>query len=92
MAYFYSCKNFPLILKDISKQLISSLSAHILNIFLALILENLVEEGDGCLWYLVNLTVDTTFGVFLCFIFISIIEMFALRNGIDVLRSGEYWP
>lgn len=55
-------------------------------------LENMVEDGDGCLWYLVNLTVDTTLGVLFCFIFHSIIEAFALRNGIDVLRSGEYWP
>jgi len=44
----------------------------------------MVKRGDGCIWYFVNLAMDTTFGIFLCWAFHKVIERFAVKNQIEV--------
>ncbi|CDW87782.1 UNKNOWN [Stylonychia lemnae] len=70
---------------DISKQGFSAFLAHCLNLFLAVVLQQLAKRGDGCIWYFVNLSMDTTFGIFLCWAFHKVIDRVA------VLKSGVYY-
>jgi hypothetical protein len=35
------------------------------------------NDTDQCIWYFVNILVDTTFGVFLCYCFMIIIDRIA---------------
>ncbi len=64
----------------------SALLVHILNLFLAVALMNLVKRGDGCIWYFVTLIIDTTLGITLCYLFHKAIERVAIKNEIEVTR------
>ena len=44
----------------------------------------MVKRGDACIWYFVNLIMDTTFGITLCYLFHKGIEKVAYKNEIDV--------
>jgi hypothetical protein len=45
----------------------------------------MVKRGDACIWYFVNLIMDTTIGITLCYLFHKAIEKFAYKNEIDVI-------
>ena len=69
---------------DATKQALSSGMAHGINLFLAILLGHFAKAKDDCLWYFVNITIDTTVGVFLCFLLLKGIEKIALSAGLDV--------
>jgi len=77
-------------IQDVSKQGISSLLLHFLNLFLAVLISKQNDE-DACVWYLVNILLDTSLGVVLEYIFIRLMEVLARKFEIEVLISGCYY-
>ena len=75
---------------DIWKQLFTAGFAHFLNLVLAVYLQDLTREGNGCVWYLVTLLCDTTLGVFFAYVFFKIVDETAIKFDIEVLKSGVY--
>lgn len=74
-----------------SKQILSALLAHCVNLFLAVLLQELVKRGDGCTWYFVNLVMDVSMGVTLSYCMHQVIEYIATKHDIDGLKSGVYF-
>jgi hypothetical protein len=75
---------------DINKQLGASLYAHFLNMALAAYLKILTNSGNGCVWYLLNHSLDCTFGLVICYWLHKSLDNYAVRNNIEVLKSGVY--
>lgn len=75
---------------DIWKQLGTSLLAHFLNVFLSVYLEESTNSGNGCVWYFMNFLLDSIFGLVLAYIFFKIVDHYALKYNIEVLKSGVY--
>ena len=75
---------------DIWKQLLTALFAHFLNLILAVYLEDLTHEGNGCVWYLVTMLLDTSLGMLFAYILFKIVDEIAIKFGIEVLKSGVY--
>lgn len=72
-------------MKDVSKQGFSSCVAHLINLLLAVMLtEGGTSKADQCIWYFINITVDTSFGVTLIYICMAFIEMLAKSYDIKV--------
>jgi len=61
-----------------------------MNLLLAMLLAGAVTEADGCDWYFISLFVDVFVGVFLCYVILKTIEVFAAKNGIEFLNTGVY--
>ena len=74
---------------DTSKQAFSSTLAHLLNMFLAMLLSH-HNESDNWEWYFINITVDVILGVFLWYYILMLIETIALRYHISALNTGNY--
>eukprot|EP00744_Colponema_vietnamica_P010822 GILI01015251.1.p1 GENE.GILI01015251.1~~GILI01015251.1.p1 ORF type:complete len:234 (+),score=60.69 GILI01015251.1:211-912(+) len=74
---------------DASKQGISAFVAHLFNLVIAIKL-SAVEQGDPCLWYFINIMIDTTVGVFFCFLIYSLFERIVLAKGMEIFRTGYY--
>jgi hypothetical protein len=70
------CKG--LLIKDISKQGASAFVSHFLNLILAVLLST-NNNADQCVWYFINITIDTTIGVFLCYVLMRFIDSKARR-------------
>lgn len=49
------------------------------------------NEDDACVWYLINILLDCTFGLIFEWIFIRLLEIFARKFEIDELISGCYY-
>ena len=64
---------------DIWKQLLTSLFAHFLNLFLSVYLQELTQEGNGCVWYFMNLFLDTVFGLLIAYCLFRIVDHFAVK-------------
>lgn len=77
-------------LLDISKQGISTFLLHFLNLFLAVTISKENDE-DACVWYMNNILLDTTFGVFVQWILVRLLEVIARRLQVDTLISGCYF-
>jgi len=60
--------------------MLSALLAHVANLFLAVLLQQLAKRGDGCTWYFVNMLMDVTLGLTLCYAIHQQIDNFAVRN------------
>lgn len=69
---------------DIWKQLSTAAFAHFLNLVLAVYLQELTKEGNGCVWYLVTLLLDCALGMLLAYIFFKIVDEIAIKFGIEV--------
>lgn len=77
-------------LMDISKQGVSTLMIHFLNLFLAVTFSK-NSEDDACVWYLDNVLMDTTLGVLYQWILIRCLEILARKLNIEALLSGCYY-
>jgi hypothetical protein len=75
---------------DIWKQLTTSLFAHFLNLFLSVYLQELTQEGNGCVWYFMNLLLDTLFGLMIAYLLFKIVDYVAVTNNIEILKHGVY--
>ena len=57
--------------------------AHFINIFLALLL-SIGNKTDQCVWYFLNILMDTTLGLFLTFILMLIVDKIARCKNMKV--------
>jgi len=89
-AWEYPKRSYKVFLLDISKQAISGLWNHSINLSLAVYLQQAVSRGNGCEWYLVNFLCEILFGVLISYLIHSVVMEFANRNEIIVLQSGVY--
>lgn len=69
--------------KDSSKQMISALLGHILNVLLALELAN-KESSNPCVWYFITFFMDCTLGVFFCYLLMKSCNLIFKRYNIRV--------
>ncbi|KAL1924295.1 uncharacterized protein VTP21DRAFT_7330 [Calcarisporiella thermophila] len=75
---------------DVSKQVIGAGVIHILNIALSYINGEAIKGSNPCVWYFLNILIDTTIGVFILWCIIQGLNQIVLYFGIKDLRSGEY--
>ena len=75
---------------DIWKQFITAGFAHALNLILAVYIQDLTNEGNGCVWYLMTMLLDCSIGMFLAYLLFKIVDEIAIRFGIETLKSGVY--
>lgn len=70
-------RRFGIFLLDSSKQIVGAGAIHVANMLCAMIFAAQLEhhEGDECAWYWVNIMIDTTFGVLVCYLLLKITEM-----------------
>lgn len=74
-------------MKDASKQLVSALVAHLLNVSLAVILSN-EGSNDACIWYFITIMFDTTVGVVICYFLLQIFEFcFSKKKSLKVKQK-----
>ena len=69
---------------DIWKQLTTAAFAHALNVFLSVYVSELTHMGNGCSWYFINLTMDLTVGVCVSYTLFKIVDIVAVKFGIEV--------
>jgi hypothetical protein len=70
----------------VSKQIVSAAIAHFLNVILAFILSK-NNDTDECVWYFVNIFIDTTFGVFICFFLMKLVNNYAREHKLKVKKN-----
>ncbi|KAL1921379.1 uncharacterized protein VTP21DRAFT_11095 [Calcarisporiella thermophila] len=77
---------------DVSKQVIGAGVIHALNIIVSYIKrdQNSGEGSNPCVWYFLNILIDTTIGVFILWCIIQSLNRLVTRIGIEELRSGDY--
>lgn len=76
---------------DTSKQLISQLMAHFINLTISLALSYNDDSADECLWYLTTNILDNTLGVLICIYSLRVIEWSLTRRGRTKYISGNYY-
>ena len=57
---------------------------HFLNLFIAVIMTK-QNEDDACIWYLINILLDTTFGIIFIWILIKAVHSFAHKKNMNVM-------
>lgn len=65
---------------DSSKQLSSAAIAHLMNIIIAIFLSENTEGSDSCVWYLINIFIDSTLGMLICCSLLSFLNYLAEAN------------
>ena len=80
---------WSIFLLDVSKQALSAGLAHTMNLLIATLLTHL-EASTQCVWYFVNITIDTSLGVLLCYLLVQAFEACAKRKGWERVRTGKY--
>lgn len=76
---------------DTSKQLISQLMAHFINLTISIALSYNDDSADECLWYLTTNILDNTLGVLICVYSLRGIEWSLARRGRNKYISGNYY-
>mmetsp|Transcript_13297 Transcript_13297/g.30299 ORF Transcript_13297/g.30299 Transcript_13297/m.30299 type:complete len:254 (-) Transcript_13297:3-764(-) len=76
-------RRFPIFLLDSSKQIVGAGVIHVLNLVAAVVFSAHEEATAGeCAWYWVNIMIDTTFGVLLCYWLLKATEvLFGYESG-----------
>lgn len=77
---------------DVSKQIIGMGFAHIINISIAILINNKYKMADECRWYFLNFFTDTTLGLLLNYIMLKSITTYIRRKEYTELIPGEYLP
>ncbi|KAI9022290.1 vacuolar membrane protein-domain-containing protein [Phycomyces nitens] len=77
---------------DISKQLMGGAVVHALNVIASYFTggNNEGQHSNPCVWYFLNILVDTTLGIGVVWAFIKIVHIFAVRYRLSGLQSGVY--
>ena len=70
--------------------MISAGFGHILNVLLSEYLKIITNSGNGCVWYFMNLWGDVTVGTLLNYAFFELLDHYAVKYGIEELKSGMY--
>ncbi len=76
---------------DTSKQLISQLIAHFINLTISIALTYHDDSADECLWYLTTNILDNSLGVLICVFSLRAIEWSLTRRGRLCYISGNYY-
>ena len=79
---------------DISKQICSALTQHMLNLFLSVLMETIKTKEtkkDECVWYFLNFFLDTSIGILICYLFMKIANIIIEKYDISFLKSGFYF-
>ena len=71
------------------KQAVSSGLAHCLNLLVAVIFDRL-EDYNACVWYFLNIMIDTTFGCLIAILLLKLLEYAVNRFHWTSLRTGSY--
>lgn len=75
---------------DTSKQGVSQLTAHFLNVAISLKLSD-KQTKHQCLWYFATVMLDTTLGMLICVGLLRLIETTLLRGSLSKYQSGNYY-
>ncbi|KTW28778.1 hypothetical protein T552_01408 [Pneumocystis carinii B80] len=89
----YPRRSFRIWFFDVSKQIIGAAVIHILNVFISNIIGfNEREHGfsNPCVWYLLNIMIDTTIGVPILWIVLGFIGRICKFMGCVGTKSGDY--
>jgi hypothetical protein len=89
-AFEYPKRSYRIFLLDISKQAMSGLWCHAMNLYLAVFLQGLSSKGNGCEWYFTNFICEIAFGIVISYLIHSAILYFANKYDILILQSGVY--
>ena len=76
---------------DTSKQLISQVLAHFINLTISLALAYSDSTSDECLWYFITNVLDNTVGVLICVGCLKAVEYFLKRRGKTEYISVNYY-
>ncbi|KAF9188245.1 hypothetical protein BGZ51_000706 [Haplosporangium sp. Z 767] len=77
---------------DVSKQIVGGVVIHSLNLLAATIfgLSSIRKDSNPCIWYFLNIFLDTTFGVGVLYLFLKAADKYFTHRRIEGLRTGEY--
>ena len=73
---------------DVLKQICSALTVHFLNLFISIFVAELADE---CIWYFLNMFLDTTLGVLVCFLLMKLAHYVANIYNIEILKVEFYF-
>ena len=76
---------------DTSKQLVSQMIAHFINLTISLALAYNDSSSDECLWYFMTNILDNTIGVLLCIMCLRVIQWSLTRRNLPQYISGNYY-
>ncbi len=80
---------------DVSKQLVSAGVIHFLNLGMANLLSdndiNADDHTDECVWYFLNVLIDTVIGTFICFGLLRGVNYLAEKYNLKDIQSGLYY-
>ncbi|KAJ1978176.1 hypothetical protein H4R34_003303 [Dimargaris verticillata] len=76
---------------DVSKQATGSAMMHMLNLLAAhLSGKSSMEDSNPCVWYFMNLILDTTVGVYILYLYLKLIHAIVRTANISGMDSGNY--
>ena len=86
--YYYENprRNKQVWIYDTSKQIISAVSAHIINIIIAV----KITGNNQCEWYFINFFMDTFLGTLITFVLVRLINKIAKNKEIMLIHMGHY--
>jgi hypothetical protein len=76
-------------LLDSSKQMIGAAWIHVLNLTCAVVIDRHLSTGDQCLWYWINIVLDTTLGVAAEYALLEALSA-CLRRGLGDAAAEEF--
>ncbi|KAJ1920866.1 hypothetical protein IWQ60_006906 [Tieghemiomyces parasiticus] len=82
---------FRIWLYDVSKQATGSAMVHMLNLVAAYLSgKSSHEDSNPCVWYFMNLVLDTTIGVYILYLYLHLLHAGVRRLGLEHMESGNY--
>jgi len=83
---------FKIWVLDATKQIIGQLMVHFINIALSYIriFKNSAKETNPCIWYFLNLILDTTIGIFILMLYMHIMDKIVKLLKITNCETGYY--
>lgn len=75
--------------QDASKQGFSALLSHVLNIVFTITVSKRLDD-DPCVWYLINLMIESTLGLLLSYCLLMMVEFVSEEFNWEFLISGHY--
>ncbi|KAF9161820.1 hypothetical protein DFQ27_005774 [Actinomortierella ambigua] len=77
---------------DVSKQIVGGVVIHSLNLLAATVFGLSSEQKDSnpCIWYFLNIFLDTTFGVGVLWLFLKGADMYFEKARTPGMRTGDY--
>lgn len=75
---------------DSAKQFAGCGWLHVMNLLFASLQDAVMQGGDQCSWYWINIMVDTTLGTAVEYALLKIVSAIIRKKGYTELRSGDY--